>query len=245
MSGTAREAAGEIWQIYHLPVISIPTNKPCIREHWSDKMFKNDAAKWEAIAAEIERLHATGRPLLVGTRSVFASEKLAGILAAQGIDCKVLNATRLDTEAAIISMAGETGRVTIATNMAGRGTDIKLDRGVAALGGLHVIATERHESGRVDRQLFGRSARQGDPGSAQAFVSLEDELIRRHLPRAVQRALNAILRSAIPGRQRLAQAAFAFAQRNAQALAYKQRKGVLRSDEWLGEALSFAGAEIA
>ncbi len=245
MSGTAREAAGEIWQTYHLPVVPIPTNKPCIRQHWPDRIFSCDGGKWEAIAAEIERLHATGRPLLIGTRSVLASEKLAAMLAARGLNCKVLNATRLEEEAAIISMAGESGRVTIATNMAGRGTDIKLDRGVATLGGLHVIATERHESGRVDRQLFGRSARQGDPGSAQAFVSLEDELIRRHVPRTVQRALEGVFRFATPGKKRLARAAFAFAQRNAQALAYKQRKGVLSSDAWLGEALSFAGAEIA
>ena len=245
MSGTAREAAAEIWQIYRLPVISIPTNKPCIRQLLADKIFKTDEEKWAAIATEIQRIHATGRPLLVGTRSVLASEKLAAMLATRGLACDVINATRLDAEASIISLAGEASRITIAANMAGRGTDIKLGRGVAALGGLHVIATERHESGRVDRQLFGRSGRQGDPGSAQAFVSIEDELVRRHLPLAVQGVLRWALQSAAPGKGPFARGAFSLAQRNAQVRAYQQRQGVLRSDTWLGEALSFAGVELA
>jgi preprotein translocase subunit SecA len=244
MTGTAREAAAEIWQVYNLPVIAIPTNRPCIREHWPDRVFAGEASKWQAIAAEIERLHATGRPILVGTRSVVASERLAAVLTERGLDCKVLNATRLKEEAQIISMAGERGRITIATNMAGRGTDIKLGTGVSALGGLHVIATERHESGRVDRQLFGRSARQGEPGSAQAFVSADDELIRRYLPSVAQRALHAAVSGNVPGRSRIARAAFALAQRNAQVLAGNQRKGVMRSDAWLGQALSFAGTDI-
>ena len=244
MTGTAHEAAGEIWQVYNLSVVTIPTNKPCIREHWSDQVFADEDSKWEAIVNEIERLHATGRPLLVGTRSVISSEKLAGMLSSRGMECKVLNAIRLKEESLVISMAGEHGRITIATNMAGRGTDIKLGVGVAKLGGLHVIATERNESGRVDRQLFGRSARQGEPGSAQAFVSPEDELIRRYLPTVVKHALREAILGQLPGGNCLVRAAFALAQRNAQALAYKQRHGVLRGDTWLGEALSFAGTDI-
>jgi len=181
--------------------------------------------------------------LLVGTRSVAASEKLATMLGQRGLDFRVLNAVRLAEEAQIVALAGEPGHITIATNMAGRGTDVKLGRGVAALGGLHVIATERHESGRVDRQLFGRAARQGDAGSAQAFISAEDELLRRHLPRGVRELLVRVLKTRAPGHQKTTQAAFALAQRNAQNLAAKQRRAVLRTDTWLDESLSFAGVD--
>jgi preprotein translocase subunit SecA len=243
MTGTAREAAGEFWQTYGLPVVTIPTNRPCIREHWPDRVFADETGKWRAIVEEVQRLHATGRPILVGTRSVTASEKLAGLLHERGLQFKLLNAVRLQEEAAIIALAGEPGRVTIATNMAGRGTDIKLGERVATLGGLHVIATERHESGRVDRQLFGRAARQGDPGSAQAFVSAEDELIRRYLARPGREILMRALQREVPGKDRIARTAFAVAQRKAQSLASKQRRAVLRTDTWLEEALSFAGQE--
>jgi preprotein translocase subunit SecA len=244
MTGTAREAASEFWQIYHLPVITIPTNRPCVREHWPDRVFAEEAAKWQAVAREIERLHHTGRPILVGTRSVDASEKLAPLLQALGLEFRVLNAVRHKDEAAIIALAGEAGRVTIATNMAGRGTDIKLGHGVARAGGLHVLATERHESGRVDRQLFGRAGRQGDAGSAQAFVSLEDELVRRHLPVVVRRTAQRAHQAQLPGWQRMTKAAFALAQSRAQSQALTQRQAVLQSDNWLDESLSFAGPEV-
>jgi len=244
MTGTAREASGEFWQIYNLPVVTIPTNKPCVRQQWPDRIFASEHDKWQAIIAEIERLHATQRPLLVGTRNVRASEKLARMLAEREMECKVLNATRLGEEAEIIALAGEQGRITIATNMAGRGTDIKLGHGIADRGGLHVLATERHESSRVDRQLFGRSARQGDPGSAQAFVSVEDEIITRYLPATVRKTLNHAVRGEMMGWQKLAQAAFALAQRRAQSQAYKQRQSVLRSDTWLDQSLSFAGLDV-
>jgi preprotein translocase subunit SecA len=237
MTGTAREAAAELWQTYRLPVIPIPTNRPCIRKQYPDRIFARESSKWDAIVEEIARMHGQGRPILVGTRSVWASEMLAQRLAQKGMECSLLNASRLKEEAAIIALAGEHARITIATNMAGRGTDILLGRGVPALGGLHVIATERHESGRVDRQLFGRSARQGDPGSAQAFVSLEDELVRRYIPAPVQKTIRAAF-SATPKAGKMA---FALAQRNAQRLAAKQRRGVLQSDLWLDKALSFAG----
>ncbi len=243
MSGTAREAAGEFWQIYKLPVVAIPTNKPCIREHWPDRVFADEDSKWTAIVEEIERLHTVGRPILVGSRSVAASEKLATLLHERKLEFRLLNAVRHQEEAAIVALAGEPGCITIATNMAGRGTDIKLGAGVAINGGLHVLSTERHESGRVDRQLFGRSARQGDPGSAQAFVSAEDELIRRYLPRSLQHALRRSLRNGVPGRRRIAQAAFVLAQHNSQHHTFKQRKTVLRTDTWLEEALSFAGGD--
>ncbi len=245
MTGTAREAAAEFWQIYHLPVVTIPTNRPCIREHWPDRVFPNEAAKWDAIVTEVTRLHTSGRPVLVGTRSVAASEHLAGLLAVREVPCNVLNAVRHHEEATIVAMAGQPGRVTIATNMAGRGTDIKLGHGVQALGGLHVLATERHESGRVDRQLFGRAARQGDPGSAQAFLSLQDEVLQRYLPRTWKPLLQRALPTRAPGHQSLGRFAFGAAQRRAQGLAFKQRQSVLRTDTWLDESLSFAGTDPA
>ena len=243
MTGTAREAAGELWQVYGLPTVAIPSNKPCLRRLWPDRFFPDESSKWRAIVAEIEKQHGTGRPLLVGTRSVQASEQLWQRLAERGLEAKILNATRLKEEAEIISLAGEKSRIIIATNMAGRGTDIKLGRGVMQLGGLHVIATEWHESSRVDRQLFGRSGRQGDPGSAQAFISLEDELFQKFLPAAIRKAVLESWRHNLPAREKIARAAFRLAQRRAQALAYQQRKGVMQSDLWLDEALSFAGGD--
>jgi preprotein translocase subunit SecA len=242
MTGTAREAAGEFWYIYRLPVIRIPTNKPCIRVQWPDRLFPDESSKWTVVVEEIETIHQSGRPLLVGTRSVAASERLAAMLTERGLYFNLLNAVRHQEEAAVVANAGLKSQITIATNMAGRGTDIKLGPGVAGLGGLHVIATERHESGRVDRQLFGRSARQGDPGTAQAFVSAEDELLRRYLPPSLQRTLTKAIAGRFPARQKLGEAAFALAQRRAQRLAYHQRRTVLRTDDWLEEALSFTGS---
>jgi len=166
---------------------------------------------------------------------------LAAMLAAKGFEYNLLNAVRHKEEARIVAAAGDAGRITISTNMAGRGTDIKLGRGVAEMGGLHVIATERHESGRIDRQLFGRCARQGDPGSAQAFMSVEDELIRRFVPGVLKNRLASVLRNGTPWANMLAKAAIYQAQKTAQRLAYRQRRDVLKMDTWLEEALSFSG----
>jgi preprotein translocase subunit SecA len=244
MTGTAREASAEFWQVYHLPFISVPTNEPCRRTVWPDRIFAEAEPKWQAIVQEIERLHVGGRPLLVGTRSVEASEHLARLLNQRGLDFRLLNALRHREEAQIVAEAGHGGRITIATNMAGRGTDIRLAPGVAELGGLHVIATERHEAHRIDRQLFGRSARQGDLGSAQAFVSLDDELVRRFLPRWVRLPAQRALKRGQPGAQRLAASLISLAQRRAERQAYHQRRSVLRTDTWLDEALSFAGPDV-
>ena len=241
MTGTAREATAEFWHIYKLPVLSIPTNRPCIRKSLPDAVFPTEAEKWDAVSREIHELHRTGRPVLVGTRSVRASERLAAMLASQGLECNLLNAVRHREEARIVAAAGEPGRVTIATNMAGRGTDIKLGRGVPDIGGLHVIATERHEAGRIDRQLFGRCARQGDPGSAQAFMSVEDELIQRFVPAAMRNRLTWALKRKTPAMKPLAHGALLYAQRAAQGLAYRQRRNVLQMDTWLEEALAFSG----
>jgi preprotein translocase subunit SecA len=243
MTGTAREAAAEIWQIYGLPTVAIPPNVPCIRQQLPDRFFPDARSKWQAILEEVNLIHATGRPVLVGTRSVLASEQLGRALAARGMEAKILNATRLAEEAEIIALAGERGRITIATNMAGRGTDIKLGHGVAALGGLHVIGTEWHESGRVDRQLFGRAARQGDPGSAQVFACAEDELLHRYLSKPAKKVLGETWQRSLPGKERIAKIALKTAQRKAQSLAFKQRRDVLRSDVWMDDALSFTGAD--
>ncbi len=244
MTGTASEAASEFWQIYRLPILRIPTHRPCVRKQLPDKLYRDQKTKWAVIAEEIGRCHETGRPVLVGTISVKASENVASLLAEQGLSFNLLNAVRHKEEAAIVAGAGKRGAITIATNMAGRGTDIKLERGVAELGGLHVIATERHESSRIDRQLFGRAGRQGDPGSAQVFVSLQDELILRFLPASIGRWLASAVEKQTPPLNRLAEYLYSYAQSAAQRLAFRQRRGVLHTDTWLADALSFTGSSV-
>ncbi|NLH41343.1 MAG: hypothetical protein GX448_05840 [Planctomycetes bacterium] len=241
MTGTAQEAAAEFWQIYGRSVVVIPTNRPCVRKVLPDVVLATKELKWQRLVEEIRRVHATGRPILIGTRSVRDSEHLSELLNAEHLSHQVLNAVRHREEAQIVAGAGQRGQITVATNMAGRGTDIKLGRGVAELGGLHVIAAERNESGRIDRQLFGRCARQGDPGTAQAIVSLEDEFVCRYAPR-----LTGHLHRRSAGRSddvssRLTRTAFALAQRRAERLALQQRKSVMRADQWLDENLGFSG----
>ena len=178
MTGTAATEAEEFMKIYGLEVIVIPTHKPCQREELEDKIYQTEKAKFEAVIEKIEELYKKERPVLVGTRSVEKSEKLSRMLKERGIPHTVLNAKYHEKEAQIVAQAGQKRAVTIATNMAGRGTDIKLGEGVKELGGLFVIGTERHESRRIDNQLRGRAGRQGAPGTAQFYVSLEDELMR-------------------------------------------------------------------
>ena len=178
MTGTAKTEEQEFQKIYNLPVVVIPTNKPLIRVDYPDVIYKTKLAKYKAAANEIEECHKSGRPVLVGTTSIAQSEELSAMLKRRGIPHNVLNAKYHEKEAEIISHAGQYGAVTIATNMAGRGTDITLGEGVPELGGLHIIGTERHESRRIDNQLRGRCARQGDPGSSKFFLSLEDDLMR-------------------------------------------------------------------
>ncbi|HEY4800621.1 MAG TPA: helicase-related protein, partial [Bacteroidia bacterium] len=178
MTGTAETEAAEFWKIYKLEVIVIPTNKECIRDDRQDLVYKTTREKFNAVIDEIEKLVKKGRPALVGTTSVEISELLSRMMKMKGIKHNVLNAKMHQREAEIVAEAGKPGTVTIATNMAGRGTDIKLTPEVKAAGGLAIIGTERHESRRVDRQLRGRAGRQGDPGSSQFFVSLEDNLMR-------------------------------------------------------------------
>jgi preprotein translocase subunit SecA len=178
MTGTADTEAAEFKKIYNLEVMVIPTNQPMIRKDFPDVIYKTRREKFDAAIEEIKALHKKGQPVLVGTVSIDISEQLAKTLKKQGIPHEVLNAKNHEQEAEIISMAGQKGAVTISTNMAGRGTDIVLGEGVTALGGLHILGTERHESRRIDNQLRGRSGRQGDPGSSRFYLALEDDLLR-------------------------------------------------------------------
>jgi len=178
MTGTADTEAAEFKKIYNLDVTVVPTHNPMVRVDYADAVYKNIQAKYRAIVREIKELHAKGQPVLVGTISIDVSEKISNLLKKEGIPHAVLNAKHHEKEAQIVAEAGQQGKVTIATNMAGRGTDIKLGEGVAELGGLHILGTSRHESRRIDNQLRGRSGRQGDPGSSRFYLSLEDDLLR-------------------------------------------------------------------
>lgn len=234
MTGTGWEVGAELWRDYRLRVVRIPTHRPLARERKPDRIFPSEPRKFAALADRVREFHAVGRPVLVGTRSVEASERLGALLGERGIACRILNATREKEEAEIVAQAGRRGAVTVATNMAGRGTDIKLDDDVRSLGGLVVLATERHDESRVDRQLFGRSGRQGDPGLAQAFVSLDDALIKRHSLRPLVylcRRSRGPLR-ALAGRVLWAQAQWAAGRKTAVI-----RAEVARHEAWLEMAM--------
>jgi preprotein translocase subunit SecA len=177
MTGTAAENAGELRRVYSLCVVKVPTNRPVVRTMWPPRVFATETAKFQALVEEVLELRQKGRPILVGTDSVERSEKLSPLFTAAGIEHQVLNARYHEQEAKIVAGAGQAGRVTISTNMAGRGTDIHLGPGVAEAGGLHVILTHVHNTSRGDRQLHGRAGRQGDPGSGQFFVSFDDQLL--------------------------------------------------------------------
>ena len=236
MTGTAAEVAGELWAVYRLRVARIPTNRPVQRIHVPDRVFATQEAKWEAVLAAIRERHALGQPVLVGTRSVAASEHLAALLDKAGLDYQLLNARQDSQEAEIVAGAGGPGRITVATNMAGRGTDIKLAPGIAERGGLHVLCTERHDAGRIDRQLFGRCGRQGDPGSCEAILALGDDVVTAHLPQAA----SVLSRwQGLPSR--LGALLIAAAQWNAQRAHSATRRQLLGMDEQLGDQLAFSG----
>ncbi|MEX1223479.1 MAG: helicase-related protein, partial [Pirellulales bacterium] len=182
MTGTVANSGPELRKIYELNVVEIPTNRPAIREQLATKIFAEAQQKWQAILAEVVEVHASGRPILIGTRSIDKSELLSTLLTQHGVAHQVLNARFVEQEAEIVAAAGQRGRVTVSTNMAGRGTDIKLGDGVRELGGMHVICTELHESARIDRQLIGRCGRQGDPGTYRQFLALDDDILRVGFP---------------------------------------------------------------
>jgi preprotein translocase subunit SecA len=242
MTGTAREVAGELWSIYRLRVVSVPTNRPLKRTYLPDRVFPRTDQRWDAVVKTISEMHEKGRPVLVGTRSVAASEHLSRLLEAAALPHRVLNARQDQEEAETIACAGEKGQITVATNMAGRGTDIRLAPGVSDLGGLHVIATERHEARRIDRQLFGRCGRQGDPGSSEAVVSLEDELIAVFTDKPLKGVAALLVRR--PGtfiNRMIGRIIFQRAQRRAERLHAKMRHNLLRVDEHMGTLLAFSG----
>jgi preprotein translocase subunit SecA len=241
MTGTAQEVARELWEVYRLATVSIPTNRPLRRTWHGERLFRSVDEKWDAVVDRIRALHQARRPVLVGTRSVAASEELSRLLGQASVAHVVLNARQDREEADIVGQAGQPGRVTVATNMAGRGTDIKLDQAVAAWGGLHVIATERHEAARIDRQLYGRAGRQGDPGSYEAFTSLEDDLLatsRRRFWRWVARLLTGTGR---PAEGHAAAFLARRAQVSAERLHARVRKDLLQSEDQLESSLAFSG----
>ncbi len=236
MTGTAAEVAGELWAVYGLRVARIPTNRPAQRRYLPTRYFGSAEAKWRSVVQAIGERNRTGQPVLVGTRSVAASEKLAALLDQAGLAYRLLNARQDRNEAQIVARAGERGCITVATNMAGRGTDIRLGAGMTELGGLHVISTELNDAARIDRQLYGRCGRQGDPGSCEAIVAIEDDLVATFLPLAA-RALSRFGR--IPAW--LGARLFRLAQRRAERTHSRMRRDLMDLDEYLGDVLAFSG----
>ncbi|RZU48136.1 SecA-like ATPase subunit of protein translocation complex [Fluviicoccus keumensis] len=239
MTGTAKEVEPELKRVYDLSVVRIPTHKPSRRRRQPDKVYATPEARWQAVADRAAQVAAAGRSVLIGTRSVAASETLGELLADRGISHRVLNARQDETEAESVALAGQPGAITVATNMAGRGTDIKLAKEVEAQGGLHVILTEFHESARVDRQLFGRSARQGDPGSVEAMVCWRDEVFVRFAP-----WLSLLVRRLMANRVEsglLFRWLVAYAQGRSEREGRRERLETVKRDrKWL-EALGFVG----
>ncbi len=232
MTGTADTEAAEFKEIYNLDVVVIPTHKPMIRVDHPDVVFRTEEEKFQAVAKDIKQLYKKGQPVLVGTTSVEKSERLSNILKRMGVKHDVLNAKHHEREAEIVVHAGEKGRVTIATNMAGRGTDIVLGEGVAELGGLHIIGTERHESRRIDNQLRGRSGRQGDPGSSRFYLSLEDDLLRIFGSEKISGIMDKLgMKEGEPIEHNLLSKAIENAQRKVEAQNFDIRKHLLEYDD--------------
>jgi len=239
MTGTAAEVAAECRRVYALPTTRVPTHRPVRRRYLGRRVFADRQAQIGALIARLQALRAEGRPVLVGTRSVETSEALSCALAGAGLAHRVLNARQDSDEAQVVAGAGAAGAVTIATSMAGRGTDIALGAGVAELGGLHVICFEHHDAARVDRQLWGRCARQGDPGSYELLLSLDDELAQR-LPAAVRAGLRRLL--AGDAGAAIAARALRGAQRRVERSHARARRTVESADEQMDDVLAFAGA---
>ncbi|MBM4108098.1 MAG: hypothetical protein FJ255_04710 [Phycisphaerae bacterium] len=254
MTGTVASDGAEIETVYARPVTRLPTNRPVVRHDLPPRVFRSGVGRWTAVAQEIERQAGRGRPVLVGTRSIAASELLGELLSRRGVPHRVLNALHDADEAPLVAAAGSPGAVTVATNMAGRGTDIRLTPESRAAGGLHVILTEMHGAQRIDRQFIGRSGRQGDPGSSVMMLSLEDDLLVHHAPRLAQLLRSRARLKAGPSRSlegllahrpgfdeladpRAALAAFRFAQARAEARSRLARASVLRQDDWMEKHL--------
>jgi preprotein translocase subunit SecA len=241
MTGTAQEVSGELRSVYRLPVVKVPTNVPVIRKRRKSHIFADAETKWSAVLHEIKEINSEGRPILVGTRSVATSEHLSKLLDEEGLPHRVLNAQQDEDEAEIIAQAGQRGQITVATNMAGRGTDIILGEGVAKLGGLHVLSTERHTARRIDRQLFGRCGRQGDPGSYKLLASLDDEIFESYLApllRPIAKKLSAN-KSSIS--QTLGNLLASYVQMQVERRNSIARRDLMHFDESLDDVLAFSG----
>jgi preprotein translocase subunit SecA len=240
MTGTAREVASELWSVYRLNSMTIPTRLPVRRRSLGTRLFASSDARWNAVAERLREFQGIGRPVLVGTGSVEASEKLGALLAERGLPHRVLNARQDDQEAAIVAGAGRRGRITVATNMAGRGTDIALGPGVTENGGLHVIATQRSEARRIDRQLFGRCGRQGDPGSFEEILALEDDSLEAFFPNGIQRILasRCSTSATINGWVKLLTRAPQWAEERKHA---QVRQSLMEMEEYLERLLAFSG----
>lgn len=244
MTGTASEVGNELWSIYGLRVRRIPLHRPCLRLGLPDRVFARAEEKWGAVVSEVRHVRAQGRPVLIGTGSVAESEHLGRRLTAAGITPQVLNARQDRAEAEIVAVAGNSGQVTVATNMAGRGTDIPLGAGVAELGGLHVIATCRNEAGRIDRQLFGRCARQGDPGSYQALLSLEDPLVQTHCPPLLLWLMQRRVFTFGPWVNTLRQYTYRHAQHRVERIHRRARRNLLVYERRRDRLLAFSGEQL-
>ena len=236
MTGTAKTEEDEFLKIYNLPVIVVPTNKPVIRKDYPDLIYKTKRAKYKAVGKFVKELHEKGQPVLIGTTSIKQSEELSAILKKNGIPHNVLNAKFHEKEAEIIANAGQKGAVTIATNMAGRGTDIKLGEGVPELGGLFIVGTERHESRRIDNQLRGRSGRQGDPGASRFFLSLEDDLLRLFAADRISGMMDKLgMEEDEPIEHKLITNSIEHAQKKVEARNFDIRKHVLEYDDVMNQ----------
>jgi preprotein translocase subunit SecA len=241
MTGTAEEVRGELGYVYGLTAVRVPTNRPGRRAAVPEQVFATEDEKWQAIGRRVREVHDSGCPVLLGTRSVAASERASTILNGLGLEHRVLNAKQDQEEADIVAAAGARGRITIATNMAGRGTDIKLAPEVAGLGGLHVILSERHDSERIDRQLAGRCARQGDPGVFEPMLSVDDAIMSGMGP-AMRSVLKRTMASLPPAKAaRLGSLAIRMAQRSAERAHSRIRKALLKMDQQVGKLLAFSG----
>ncbi len=241
MSGTAMEVAGDLRATYGLEVVRVPTHRPSKRIFKPARVYPSASGKWRAIVESIEHHQQRGRPVLVGTRSVASSDQLSALLKEKALGHNVLSARQDAHEAEVVSQAGQRGRITVATNMAGRGTDIKLGLGVPELGGLHVIVAERNDSRRVDRQLMGRCARQGDPGSCEAILSFDDELTSAHFPIWLVRFLRQFARKERPAGPLLSYLLTVLPQRATERAHGRLRRNLLKLDEHLGNLLAFSG----
>jgi preprotein translocase subunit SecA len=226
MTGTAATSAGEMRRIYRTPVVQVPTNRPPQRKRLADRVYGSMLDKFQAIVEEVKEIHTQGRPILIGTRSIDKSTILADLLRREGLEPEVLNAHQIAREAEIVAEAGGRGRITVATNMAGRGTDIQLQQEIRDLGGMFVICTELHDAARIDRQLIGRCGRQGDPGSYRQYLSLDDEILRNGLGMKRAERLKALGKTTSGPVHRYAHL-FRVAQRRVERKHFRQRMALL------------------